>query len=77
LNFNVKLEKQRVGEEVWLRLEKSGVARFPLPVWGRIPNFEGAEVAAEKLRQREVWRKLQQFSLILIRHRSLLESALS
>jgi len=57
LNFDVKLEKQRLREEIWLRLEKAGVARFPLPIWGRIPNFEGAEVAAERLRQLEVWRK--------------------
>jgi len=31
-------------------MEEKGVARFPRPIWGRIPNFEGAEKAAERLR---------------------------
>jgi 5-formyltetrahydrofolate cyclo-ligase len=29
-------------------LDDTGVSRFPKPVSGRIPNFEGAEKAAEK-----------------------------
>jgi 5-formyltetrahydrofolate cyclo-ligase len=41
--------KQRVREEVWARLQEAGVARFPLPPQGRIPNFQGAEVAAGRL----------------------------
>ena len=32
-------------------MEKEGIARFPLPCKGRIPNFIGAEKAAGKLRQ--------------------------
>lgn len=31
-------------------MEQRGVSRFPRPIWGRIPNFEGAEKAAERLR---------------------------
>ncbi|MEM2767678.1 MAG: 5-formyltetrahydrofolate cyclo-ligase [Candidatus Bathyarchaeia archaeon] len=38
-------------------MEKSKVATFPLPCRGRIPNFIGAEAAAEKLRQLEEWKK--------------------
>jgi len=38
-------------------MEKSGVAAFPLPCWGRIPNFVGAEAAADRLRQLEEWRR--------------------
>lgn len=38
-------------------MECSGIAVFPLPCKGRIPNFAGAEVAAEKLRQLEEWKK--------------------
>ena len=34
---------------VWDRLEAEGVARFPFPPHGRIPNFEGAPAAAERL----------------------------
>jgi 5-formyltetrahydrofolate cyclo-ligase family. len=49
-------EKQRLREKIWRKMEKAGVASFPLPCWGRIPNFVGAEKAAEKLRQLEEWR---------------------
>ncbi len=41
--------KAAVRERVWRVLEERGVARFPLPVRGRIPNFEGAEKAASRL----------------------------
>ena len=50
-------EKQRLREKIWREMEKSGVATFPLPCWGRIPNFVGAETAADKLRQLEEWKK--------------------
>ena len=42
--------KQQIRERVWRLMEQKGVARFPRPIWGRIPNFEGAERAAERLR---------------------------
>ena len=38
-------------------MERLGVATFPLPCKGRIPNFIGAEAAAEKLRQLDEWKK--------------------
>ena len=41
-------------EEVWDRLSDAGAARFP-GAHGRIPNFTGAEDAAEALRGTEVW----------------------
>ncbi len=50
-------EKQRLREKIWREMEKAGVATFPLPCWGRIPNFVGAEKAAERLRQLEEWRR--------------------
>lgn len=34
---------------IWDALETEGVARFPFPPHGRIPNFEGAAAAAERL----------------------------
>ena len=40
--------KQAVRERVWRRLEEAGAARFP-GAWGRIPNFTGAEAAADRL----------------------------
>src|SRR6516162_5957927 len=33
-----------------------GVARFPFPPHGRIPNFAGAEVAAERFLDIEPWK---------------------
>lgn len=47
--------KARLREEVWSRLKAEGVDRFP-GVRGRIPNFVGAEEAAEGLRAADAWR---------------------
>ncbi|MBS7615948.1 5-formyltetrahydrofolate cyclo-ligase [Candidatus Bathyarchaeota archaeon] len=49
-------EKQRLREKIWREMENAKIAVFPLPCRGRIPNFVGAEIAAEKLRQLEVWK---------------------
>lgn len=38
-------------------MEGSGIAVFPLPCRGRIPNFIGAEATAQKLREVEEWKK--------------------
>ena len=42
-------DKQRIREHVWRLLEEREVARFPKPIYGRIPNFIGAEKAASRL----------------------------
>jgi len=44
-------KKSEVRKEVWSIIEEEGVTRFPTPVEGRIPNFVGAEKAAEKLNE--------------------------
>jgi 5-formyltetrahydrofolate cyclo-ligase len=41
-------EKQAIREEVWALMQAERVTRFP-GVKGRIPNFKGAEAAAERL----------------------------
>lgn len=43
------MEKEALREAVWDDLEESGEARFPYPPHGRIPNFAGADLAAERL----------------------------
>ena len=48
-------EKQTVRERVWALLRERGVARFP-GARGRIPNFTGAEAAAERLATLDEWR---------------------
>jgi len=50
-------KKQQLREKIWSEMQRLGIATFPLPCKGRIPNFVGAEAAAEKLRQLEEWRK--------------------
>jgi 5-formyltetrahydrofolate cyclo-ligase len=47
--------KQDVRERVWAALEREGVARFP-GARGRIPNFAGAEEAAERVARLPEWR---------------------
>lgn len=41
--------KAEARQAVWDALSRAGVARFPFPPHGRIPNFAGAERAAERL----------------------------
>lgn len=57
MTSSVKGQKQQLREQIWTLMERSGVAKFPLPCRGRIPNFIGAEVAADKLRQLPEWRR--------------------
>jgi 5-formyltetrahydrofolate cyclo-ligase len=47
--------KQELRDEVWDALRSGGGARFP-GARGRIPNFTGAEDAAERLRATPQWR---------------------
>jgi 5-formyltetrahydrofolate cyclo-ligase len=41
---------------VWDRLSAEGLARFPFPPHGRIPNFAGAEAATARLLDIEPWK---------------------
>lgn len=47
--------KRGLRDEAWTALQDSGAARFP-GARHRIPNFIGAEAAAERLRDSDVWR---------------------
>ena len=49
-------DKSAARQWVWDRLGADGVARFPFPPHGRIPNFLGAEVAALRLLDVEPWK---------------------
>ena len=52
---DLSMAKQLIREHVWRLLEQKGVSRFPRPIWGRIPNFEGTEDAAERLRSLQIF----------------------
>ncbi len=53
---DVLAAKAALREEVWSALTAAHVARFPGAA-GRIPNFTGAEAAAERLRERPEWQR--------------------
>ena len=42
---------------VWDRLQAEGLARFPFPPHGRIPNYVGADLAAKRLFEESPWRE--------------------
>jgi 5-formyltetrahydrofolate cyclo-ligase len=46
--------KAALREDTWSRMSEPGVSRFPRPE-NRIPNFVGAEAAAERLRSLPAW----------------------
>ncbi|NKE36316.1 5-formyltetrahydrofolate cyclo-ligase [Natronococcus sp. JC468] len=48
-------EKGAIRERIWDDLEDGGVARFPFPPHGRIPNFAGADEAADRLADQPEW----------------------
>src|SRR5262245_50534407 len=52
----VEAAKQAVREETWARLERAKVALFP-GARGRIPNFKGAALAADRLAATPEWRR--------------------
>lgn len=49
------MDKQALRERVWDELDDTGEARFPFPPHGRIPNFAGADAAADRLAGLDVW----------------------
>ncbi|PUA31510.1 MAG: 5-formyltetrahydrofolate cyclo-ligase [Candidatus Terraquivivens tikiterensis] len=51
--------KDEIRKTVWRLLEEKGVARFPRPIFGRIPNFVGAEEAASRLCRTSIYRKAE------------------
>ncbi|MEM0295764.1 MAG: 5-formyltetrahydrofolate cyclo-ligase [Candidatus Korarchaeum sp.] len=52
-------EKEKLRRFVWRVMEDRGIAIFPKPVEGRIPNFIGAEEAARKLSLQREWKEAE------------------
>src|SRR5262247_1140746 len=50
--------KQKIRERVWDALVEARVHRFP-GTRGRIPNFVGAERAADRLCELDIWKRAQ------------------
>jgi len=57
MDIDVKELKQSLRERIWKELEEKGIAVFPRPVYGRIPNFKSAEKAAIRLFSLDIWNK--------------------
>lgn len=51
------LSKNQIRVKIWKLMEERGIATFPRPVYHRIPNFVGAEKAAQNLRNLLEYRK--------------------
>lgn len=52
-----KAFREELRNRIWRIMEEKNIARFPRPVFGRIPNFVGAEEAAQRLVQTDLFRK--------------------
>jgi 5-formyltetrahydrofolate cyclo-ligase len=50
------MTKAEIRQKIWQAMQREGVARFP-GAFGRVPNFAGAEQAAQLLREMAVWRR--------------------
>jgi 5-formyltetrahydrofolate cyclo-ligase len=50
--------KDQVRKAVWKAMDREGVSRFP-GAEGRIPNFSGAKLAAERLAAHRLWKRAQ------------------
>jgi 5-formyltetrahydrofolate cyclo-ligase len=48
--------KDKVRQEVWKAMDREGVSRFP-GAEGRIPNFAGAKLAADRLAGHRLWKR--------------------
>jgi 5-formyltetrahydrofolate cyclo-ligase len=48
--------KDKIRKGVWAAMDREGVSRFP-GAEGRIPNFAGAKLAAERLSGNRVWKR--------------------
>ena len=49
------MSKDDLRDRIWDHLETEGIARFPFPPHGRIPNFANASDAADRLADTNAW----------------------
>jgi 5-formyltetrahydrofolate cyclo-ligase len=56
-NQVITRQKQEIRKRIWSKLEETNTARFPRPVYGRIPNFDGAQLAAQRLKELDAFKK--------------------
>jgi 5-formyltetrahydrofolate cyclo-ligase len=49
--------KAEIRARIWRLLEERGVSKPPKPIYGRIPNFDGAELACERVSELPEFRR--------------------
>ncbi|MCS7121548.1 MAG: 5-formyltetrahydrofolate cyclo-ligase [Archaeoglobaceae archaeon] len=52
----IRNSKEEIRKSIWDGMLEKGIAKHPLPPHNRIPNFHGAEKAAELLTKLEEWK---------------------
>jgi 5-formyltetrahydrofolate cyclo-ligase len=57
------LDKQSLRERIWQRIDADPAVRTAVPPRGRIPGFQGAEAAAERLAQLDDWQSARVLKL--------------
>ncbi|MGQ4833673.1 MAG: 5-formyltetrahydrofolate cyclo-ligase [Candidatus Asgardarchaeia archaeon] len=55
----ISKRKKEIREFIWNLLENKNVVTFPRPVYGRIPNFKGSEIAAKKLTSLDIFKNAE------------------
>ncbi len=55
--MEIEKEKQNLREKIWKILEKKKIAIYPLPCFGRIPNFKGSDLSANLLATLPEWKR--------------------
>jgi len=53
------MTKDDLRERIWEFLETEGIARFPFPPHGRIPNYANAREAADRLAETKLWKQAE------------------
>jgi 5-formyltetrahydrofolate cyclo-ligase len=56
---NAREFRESLRQRIWREMEEKSIAKFPRPVYRRIPNFVGAEEAAERLINTDFFRCAQ------------------
>jgi len=49
------MEKERIRRYIWDKMERENIAKFPRPVYHRIPNFIGSEIAGRRVIQSKIF----------------------
>ncbi|MEM4767106.1 MAG: 5-formyltetrahydrofolate cyclo-ligase, partial [Ignisphaera sp.] len=55
--MSVREFRESIRYRIWNSMESKNIALFPRPVYGRIPNFVGAEEAARMFINSEIFKK--------------------